>query len=123
MPDSGKPGEAIAKNKNERIDLGKKVYMQSCFACHQANGEGVNKSFPPLAKSDYLNADVNRAIRIVLEGLSGEITVNGIAYNSIMPSQQLTDEEIANVLTFIYNNWGNNGKEVTPDMVKSQRKK
>lgn len=123
MPDSGKPGEAIAKNKNERIDLGKKVYMQSCFACHQANGEGVNKSFPPLAKSDYLNADVNRAIRIVLEGLSGEITVNGVAYNSIMPSQQLTDEEIANVLTFIYNNWGNNGKEVTPDMVKSQRKK
>lgn len=123
MPDGSKSNEVIAKNKNERIALGKKVYMNSCFACHQNNGEGLNSSFPPLAKSDYLNADIKRTIRIVLEGLTGEITVNGDKYNSIMPSQNLTDEEIANVLTFVYNSWGNSGKEVTPDMVKSERKK
>jgi nitrite reductase (NO-forming) len=91
--------------------------MQTCFACHQAEGQGVPNAFPPLAKSDFLNADVDRAIDIVLHGKTGEITVNGKTYNSVMTQQMLSAEEIANVLTYVYNSWGNSGKVVTKDMV------
>ena len=108
--------------KEERIKFGKNVYMHTCFACHQSDGQGIANAFPPLAKSDYLNADVNRAIDIVLNGKRGEITVNGEVYNSVMPSQTLSDREVANVLTYVYNNWGNNGTEVTEEMVKKQRR-
>jgi nitrite reductase (NO-forming) len=79
--------------------------------------------FPPLANSDYLNADVNRSIDAVIHGLTGEITVNGKKYNNVMPGQVLTDEEAANVLTYIYQSWGNSKKEVTPEMVKARRNK
>ena len=106
----------------ERIEDGKSIYNKTCFACHQANGEGLPNAFPPLAKSDYLNADINRAIEIVLKGKTGEIAVNGKKYNSVMTAQTLTDEEVANVLTFVYSTWGNNKKEITPDMVAKMRK-
>lgn len=124
MPvDGSKVTQPSPMNKSELIEAGKKIYMQACFACHQSNGEGVANAFPPLAKADYLNADVNRAIDVLLNGLSGEITVNGKKYNSIMPSQQLKDEEAAAVLTYVYNSWGNNGTHVTPEMVSKRRKK
>ncbi|MCB0321868.1 MAG: nitrite reductase, copper-containing, partial [Bdellovibrionales bacterium] len=73
--------------------------------------------------SDYLNADVDRAIGVVLNGLSGEITVNGKKYQSVMPAQVLTDEEVASVMTYIYNSWDNNGTEVTVEQVKKNRNK
>lgn len=101
----------------DQMTYGKQVYMTTCFACHQAEGQGIESVFPPLAKSDYLNADVDRSIKVVLQGLQGEITVNGATYNNVMPSQGLTDEEIANVLTYIYNSWDNNKERVTPEMV------
>jgi len=113
--------EASAKNLEEKIEFGKATYMQTCFACHQAEGQGIANAFPPLAKSDYLNANVNRAIDIILNGKTGEITVNGTIYNSVMTRQDLSDEEIANVLTYVYNSWGNSKKDVTPAMVRSRR--
>ncbi|MFC0263174.1 copper-containing nitrite reductase [Fontibacter flavus] len=132
MPEGGtiqkmpKDGNAVKQpvslTKSELIESGKKIYMQACFACHQANGEGVANAFPPLAKADFLNADENRAIDVLLHGLSGEITVNGKKYNSIMPSQQLSDSEVAAVLTYVYNSWGNKGSEITPEMVSKRRK-
>jgi nitrite reductase (NO-forming) len=100
---------------------GKTVYAQNCQTCHQANGQGIANAFPPLAKSDYLNADVNRTIQVVLNGLEGPVRVNGALYNSLMPKLNLSDEQIANVLTFVYNSWDNNGKEVTPLQVAAQR--
>jgi nitrite reductase (NO-forming) len=117
------PSDAVAEapkadSKKMRIELGKKVYAQNCQACHQAEGQGIPGAFPPVAASDYLNADVTRAIGVVAHGLEGQIKVNGEVYNSTMPKIKLTDEEIANVLTYIYNNWNNNGTEVTPAMVK-----
>ena len=107
----------------ERIADGKSIYAKTCFACHQQSGEGLPNTFPPLAKSDYLNANVNRAIEFVLKGKTGEIVVNGKKYNSVMTAQTLTDDEIANVLTYVYNSWGNSKKEVTPTMVKAVRSK
>ena len=111
------------KTLDQQIADGKNIYGRTCFACHQSEGQGIPAAFPPLAKSDYLNADPNRAINAVLHGLSGEITVNGKKYNSVMTSQNLTDQEISDVLTYIYNSWGNNKTKVTPEMVKTQRAK
>ncbi|APQ17781.1 nitrite reductase, copper-containing [Maribacter hydrothermalis] len=125
MPVTGEipESEIPAKSMAERMEFGKQTYMQTCFACHQAEGQGIPNAFPPLAKSDYLNADVNRAIDIVLHGKTGEITVNGEKYNSVMTAQTLSDDEVANVLTYVYNSWGNKKTEVTPAMVKKVRNK
>lgn len=123
MPVVKGAAEAVipVRNLKEQMEFGKATYMQTCFACHQSEGQGVANAFPPLAKSDYLNADVDRAIGIVLHGKTGEITVNGKKYNSVMTAQNLNDDEIANVLTYVYNSWGNSKKVVTPDMVKKVR--
>ena len=117
------PTRAVALSKAEKIEAGKLIYDRSCFACHQPDVSGLPNAFPPLAKSDYLNADVDRAIRAVIHGLSGEITVNGKKYKSVMPAQVLTDDEAASVMTYIYNSWGNNGTEVTAKQVKKNRSK
>lgn len=109
--------------KEERLEAGKNIYGRTCVACHQGEGQGVPDVFPPLAKSDYLNEDIDRAISVVIHGKSGEITVNGKKYNNVMPAQVLDDSQVANVLTYIYNNWGNKGTEVTEDMVKKVRSK
>ncbi|MFK7050912.1 Copper-containing nitrite reductase precursor [Flavobacterium columnare] len=116
-----KPTKAITLV--ERINDGKSIYGKTCFACHQANGEGLPNTFPPLAKSDFLNADINRAIEIILKGKTGEILVNGKKFNSVMTAQALTNEEVANVLTYVYSQWGNTKKEVTPAMVAAVRSK
>lgn len=111
----------VAANKEERITAGKAIYTANCAACHMPEGQGVPKAFPPLAKSDYLNADSNRAISVVLHGLQGEVAVNGVTYNSVMPTLGLNDEAVANVLTYIYSQWDNNGTEVKPDQVAKVR--
>ncbi|MHB1237520.1 MAG: copper-containing nitrite reductase [Gallionella sp.] len=110
-----------AKSKADRIVLGAAVYKTNCVACHQPGGVGIPQAFPPLAKSDFLNADKIRAIKIVTGGLQGDVTVNGQDFNGVMPAWSLNDEDIANVLTFIYNSWGNSKDEVTPDEVKKHR--
>lgn len=115
------PSPARELSKDERIRAGELVYNQTCFACHQANGQGLPGVFPPLAKSDYLMADRDRAIGIVLHGKQGPITVNGQTYNQIMTPQNLTDEQIANVLTFVMNSWGNSADAVTPAQVQQVR--
>jgi nitrite reductase (NO-forming) len=123
MPEGEKTAKPIViKTLPEQIKSGKAIFGTTCFACHQSEGQGIPNAFPPLAKSDYLNANPNRAIQAVIRGLSGEITVNGKKINSVMPSQNLSDGEIADVLTYVYNSWGNNKTVVTPAMVKAQRK-
>jgi nitrite reductase (NO-forming) len=101
--------------------FGKRTYDQVCAACHQSSGQGLASAFPPLAAADYLNADKERAIRVVIGGLSGAITVNGELYNSQMPALELSDEDIANVLTYVYSTWGNAGHTITPEEVAAQR--
>lgn len=112
----------VEKTLAQKMKDGKQIYMTTCFACHQSEGQGIANAFPPLAKSDYLNKDVKRAIGTVLYGLTGEITVNGNKYNSVMTKQTLTDVEIADVLTYVYNSWGNNKTNVTVNQVKEAKK-
>jgi nitrite reductase (NO-forming) len=121
MPNSKAASPDKAVSLADRIADGKSIYSTTCFACHQPNGEGLPNAFPPLAKSDFLNADVDRAIGIVIHGKTGEMTVNGKKYNSVMTAQTLTDDEIANVLTYVYSTWGNSKKEVTKEMVTKVR--
>ena len=118
----GVPAPAAA-TKAERIVIGAGVFANNCQACHQATGEGVPDAFPPLAKSDYLNGDKIRAIKTVTGGVETKLTVNGHEFNGVMPAWSLSDEEIADVLTYAYNTWGNSGLEVTPDEVKAYRVK
>jgi nitrite reductase (NO-forming) len=96
-----------------RMQRGKDVYVRNCFICHQITGQGVPGAYPPLAKSDYLTNDVERSIRAVCEGLSGEIVVNGRKYAGAMPPSVTDDTEVADVFTFMLNSWGNPGGEVT----------
>jgi len=109
------------KSKAERIELGRRLFTSICAACHQPTGLGRPNMFPPLAGSDFLNADKNRAIQIVIHGRQGEVVVNGIKFNNNMPSFPLGDQDIANVLTFVYNSFGNSGLAVTPEEVKTLR--
>ncbi len=122
IQDMGEPAPQVipAKNIEERIARGKRIYETSCFACHQADGNGLAGAFPPLAKSDYLN-DKKKTISAVIHGLEGPIKVNGKDYNSVMPAQVLSDEEVANVLSYVYASWGNKKTNVTPAEVKSVR--
>jgi nitrite reductase (NO-forming) len=100
--------------KEIQIQKGKAVYMQTCFVCHQPDGLGVPAQIPPLAKSDFLaGLTKDDYIRGVLLGRSGQIVVNGKAYNGTMiPLNYLTDEQVANVLTYVRNSFGNNGDAV-----------
>lgn len=105
-----------------KIAEGKLVYEKVCQACHQADGKGLPNAFPPLANSDYLAADIPRAISGVVNGLSGEITVNGAKFNQTMPASTLSDEEIASAFTYVLNNFDNKGGEVNAADVKATRK-
>ncbi len=108
----------------DQIAAGKSLFNGTCSVCHQPSGSGLPGVFPPLAKSDFLNADPKRAVGIVVRGLNGKVTVNGSEYNSVMPPMnQLNDDEIANILTYVLNTWGNVGGQVKSAEVKAERQK
>lgn len=109
-------------NLQEQIQAGKATYDSNCAACHQPDGKGVPNAFPPLANSDYLNADHARAASIVANGLSGKITVNGSQYESVMPAIALSDQQIANVITYTLNSFGNKGGQLSADDVAKAKK-
>jgi nitrite reductase (NO-forming) len=101
-------------SKEQQIQAGAILFKGTCSVCHQETGAGIANVFPPLAKSDFLLADPNRAVNIVLNGLNGPVTVNGAQYNSVMPPMsQLNDDEIANILTYVNNSWGNSGATIS----------
>jgi nitrite reductase (NO-forming) len=106
----------------DQVGAGKALFNGTCSVCHQSNGAGLPGVFPPLAGSDYLNADPKRAVGAVIHGLSGKLTVNGKEYDSVMPPMnQLNDDEVANILTYALNSWGNKGGQITTSDVKAIR--
>ncbi|MEO8103844.1 MAG: copper-containing nitrite reductase [Betaproteobacteria bacterium] len=108
--------------QEDQVRAGQQLFNGTCSVCHQANGEGLSGVFPPLAKSDYIAADPRRTITTVLHGLTGKVTVNGKDYNSVMPPMnQLNDDEIANILTYVLNSWGNPGGRIATDEVRKVR--
>ncbi len=127
MPDAltvHKAEAAQVRSFSEQVEQGKKLFNQHCSACHQSNGQGLVGAFPPLAKSDYLMKDKHRAIEILLAGKNGEITVNGQKYNGQMPDfSRLNDNDVADILTYVMNSWGNKGTAIQPAEVAMVRKK
>jgi nitrite reductase (NO-forming) len=107
----------------DQVKAGEALFAGTCSTCHQATGEGLAGVFPPLAKSSVLAATPKRIVDIMLHGLTGPITVNGKDFNSVMPPMtQLTDDEVANIGTYVLNSWGNKGGHITKEEVAERRK-
>lgn len=106
-----------------QLSRGRVVYEMLCQACHMPDGGGMGSALPPLAGADYLLEDRVRAARIVLHGLSGPITVNGLGFNAAMPALggMLTDQQVADVLTFVFNSWGNTGPAFSAHQIRNLR--
>ena len=106
------------KTKEESINDGQEIYQDFCVQCHLANGTGVSGVFPPLKASDYLFENIEKSIAGVKYGLRGEIVVNDETYDGVMTTQGLDNEEIADVMNYILNNWGNRYEnQITPMQV------
>ena len=112
----GQEGE-LAKS----IERGKGIYSGSCIGCHMVKGEGIPQTFPPLAKADYLMKTPEKAIHAIKFGLEGKIKVNGLDFDNSMPNPGLGNGEIADVMNFIQNSWGNSSekKMTTEKMVEA----
>jgi mono/diheme cytochrome c family protein len=106
---------AILRDGAESSD-GAKVYATNCSTCHQANGQGLEGEFPPLAGNPVVIGDPAKVIHVVKYGLSGKIHMKGQEYNGMMPAwgQQLSDADIASAITYIRSSWRNNANAVEP---------
>ncbi|MFN9782249.1 MAG: c-type cytochrome [Sphingobacteriales bacterium] len=104
------------------MERGKEVYTGNCLSCHMENGKGLPGSFPTLVNKEYVGGDKKKLIGIVLNGLEGEINVDGQSYNNVMAAYEyFSDEQVADVLTYIRNSFGNKYASVTPAEVKAVR--
>ena len=111
------------KPLEQSIANGEEIYNDFCIQCHLDTGEGVSGVFPPLAKSDFLVNNIEISIRGLKYGMSGPIVVNGEEYDGVMGDQGLGDDEIADVLNYILNSWGNQYNEIiTLEQVASVKK-
>jgi len=100
--------ERLNQTELQLYTNGRQIYERTCQNCHMEDGNGLGQLIPPLAKSDYLLSDLNRAARIIKYGQKGPIEVNGKSYNQPMPANpQLTNQEIQMLLAYIGNAWGN----------------
>lgn len=110
-----------AHDKPAAMKRGAIVYKEYCQTCHQATGLGLGVVFPPVAKSDYLKSTpVAKIIKEVVNGKSGKIKVNGKEYNGVMAPMpaKYSAEDVASVLTYVYNSFGNSGGVVTAAAVR-----
>jgi mono/diheme cytochrome c family protein len=106
------------------VERGKKVYTESCLSCHQVDGGGVQNMNPPLIKTKWVLGDKTKLIQIVLKGLQGDLEIDGDTYHNVMASHSdLSDRQIADVLTYVRNSFGNKAKAVSEAEVKAVRAK
>jgi mono/diheme cytochrome c family protein len=113
--------EGMENFDEENLTSGGKLFNIFCSVCHQRNGRG-NDRFPPLGGTDWVTGDKATLIGVVLNLLSGEITVKGKSYTNRMPKlHMLKDDEIADILTYIRQSFGNNASAITPDEVTKVR--
>ena len=105
----------------ESMERGAEIYEDYCIQCHMGKGEGTAGIYPPLAESNWLTPErIDEAIAVVKYGQNGEIQVNGATYNGVMANLGLYEDEVADVVNYIANSWGNSGnKMVTEAYVKT----
>ena len=113
----------IAEPLDDVMMRGQAVYIQVCATCHQTNGSGVPMMFPPISESDIISGDPEKLIKLIFEGMSGPVEIKGEEYNSIMPPQNnLDDQQIADLLTFLRKSFGNSADPISAEEVASLRK-
>lgn len=119
------PFSCMSQNNTlkQSIERGSEIYTDFCMTCHLPNGEGLENVYPPLAKSDYLMKNREASIRGIKYGLKGEIIVNGKTYNSVMVAMGLSDDEVADVMNYITNSWGNKNDNIITEEEVSNIKK
>jgi mono/diheme cytochrome c family protein len=106
------------------LNRGKLVYGVNCLSCHQADGGGVGNLNPPLYNTDWVTGNKSKLVQMVLKGSRGQVEIDGETFHNTMPSQaHLTDQQIADVLTYIRNSFGNKASVVTPAEVRAVRAK
>jgi mono/diheme cytochrome c family protein len=104
------------------MERGKKIYTTYCLSCHQVDGSGVPRLNPPLIKTKWVLGDKKRLIKVILHGMDEPIEIDGEEYDNVMaPHGFLKDEEVADVLTYIRNSFGNKASVITPAEVKTVR--
>jgi mono/diheme cytochrome c family protein len=115
---------AVAAPDADSMKRGQAVYSRTCIACHQPTGMGIPPVFPPLAGSEWIAKSSSIAVRNIINGMQGPVTVKGMTYNSMMPPVAgLTDKDIADVVTYVNNSFGNTGAIVTEAEVTAIKKK
>ena len=115
---------AVAAPDAASLERGKAVYSRTCIACHQPTGMGIPGAFPPLAGSEWVAKDASIAVRNIINGMQGPIVVKGVTYNMPMPPVAgLSDKDIADVVNYVNNSWGNTGPTVTEEEVKAIKTK
>jgi mono/diheme cytochrome c family protein len=122
---AGGGGGAGSEQPLTPVERGKKIFSANCATCHQMSGEGVAGQYPPLAGSEFTNGGSRRAAMIVLKGLEGPVKVKGQMYGTAVMQpwdKTLTDQKIADVLTFERTSWGNHGSPVTAEQIAALRK-
>ena len=116
------PDEVKDNLEKGKIPEKAKLYNTYCAACHQNDGKGDGNRFPPLGGTDWVTGDKTKLLNTLLKGLNGEIVVNDKPYNGLMPAHNfLKDEEVANILTYIRQNFGNTASAVSVEEVKEYR--
>jgi cytochrome c551 len=104
-----RPGSGAGSAKYEQyLTKGEQLYATNCSNCHQKSGTGLGRVYPPLNQSDVVDNRFEEVICLMRHGRNGELTVNGKVYNQAMPATTLSDLEIAEIATYIYNSWGRN---------------
>jgi len=126
MSQTKKPAAAPAQKAipQATMDRGKQVYLEQCLACHQADGAGVPNMNPPLLKTKWVLGDKGTLVKVVLNGMTGDVDINDDTYHNVMaPHPDLTDQQISDVLTYVRNSWGNKATAISPAEVKAIRAK
>lgn len=111
--------DALKKSK----ERGAEIYTDFCVSCHLPNGKGIGRTYPPLAQSDYLRKNREASIKAIKYGMQGPIVVNGVKYNSMMAPMGLSDDEVADVMNYITNSWGNKNDKMVTEAEVSKIKK
>ncbi len=114
--------ERSGSARERRLIAGQALFNGSCAMCHGSNGTGMARLIPPLARSDFIDADPRRAVAVVVNGYRGRLKVNGGDYNAEMPRlTRFSDAEFADILTYVFNAWGNDWGVVTAEQVAAAR--
>ena len=127
--DSNGPLEHAADAAGTRIaqaemDKGRQLFLQNCAACHQPTGQGLPGAFPPLAGSDFIKANPMAILEVTTKGRQGKLVVNGKEYDNVMPAMSyLSDQDLAAIISYVLNSWGNPGGKITAKEIGAFRKK